>query len=390
MRIQSRSDGASRRRILARTCAAVAVAASCFGLPGAARAATDASPTIYKNDDLSLIIETQELKRPRIDKVVASLGLKPGMKILDIGAGTGQQSYALAAALKGTGEVDATDIEPRLVDYVNEQARKKNLSNLHAHLVSGDGFDAFYSGRRYDLIVMWEVYNYLADRPDYYRRLRACLNPGGRVVMVEAEQMSQLGRGFFREDFSDWDGFLSALKREPADSPFGAALGKPLRGLFARGLGGDDPLVVRTVLFHVNRLLETRFYKPFSDGVRLKPGLDLTPDERTQAEWMLHRLTLDHVDQREFPRLEYQLVSMMGLLNKLLVVSHFRPYLRFDGRSPYWSSAPEAVWLLRRDGHLRDMEAGGFRLLDESPFVPYQAVWTFAADDGAHADEDAP
>jgi protein-L-isoaspartate O-methyltransferase len=384
-----RTRGASRRS--ARAIAAALSAAAFLSLrPGAARAADAASPTIYKNDDLPLILETQELKRPRIDKVVAALDLKPGMTILDIGAGTGQQSYALAAALHGTGQVDATDIEPRLVDYVNAQARLKKLGNLRAHLVAAQGFDPFYAKRRYDLILMWEVYNYLNDRPDYYRRLLGSLNPGGRVVMVEAEQMSPLGRGFFREDFSDWDGFVAALKREPDASPFGAALNKPLRGLFAKGPSSDDPRLVRTVLFHLDRLLEVRFYKQFSDGLHLKPGLELTPDERTQAEWMLHRLTLDHVDAREFPRLEFQLMNMMGLLNKLLVIAHYRPYLRFEGRSPYWSSGPEASWYLRHDGHVREMEAAGFHLTDQKPLVPYQAVWTFTASDAAPAAEPEP
>ena len=371
----------SRRSAVLAFAAALAAAV----LSPARAADAPAAPTIYKNDDLSLIVETQELKRPRIERVVAGLGLRPDMTILDLGAGTGQQSYALASALKGTGRVDATDIDPQLVDYVNAQARKRGLGNLHANLVKGEGLDPFYEKDRYDLILMWEVYNYLTNRADFYRRLRASLKPGGRVVLVEAETMPSFARIFFRRDFKDWRGLVAAIKAEPPQSPFGLMLRAPLQPLFDRGLDAEDPALVRAVLYNMDRMLEGRMYKMVSDGAHFKPGLDFTPDERTQGEWMLHRLMLDRADSREFTRLEFQLVGMMALLNKLVVISHYRSFMTFAERAPYWSNEYETTWDQKFDVHVRDMEAAGFKLVDEKPLVPYQGVWTFVAAEPAPA-----
>src|SRR6185295_6636753 len=106
-------------------------------------------------DDLQLMIKLQRTKLPRIERVFGQLKIEPGMTILDIGAGTGQQAYILAERLKGSGKVYATDIDPLLVDYVNAQAKERGLSNLETAVVSIKGVDPFYAKHRYDLILLY-------------------------------------------------------------------------------------------------------------------------------------------------------------------------------------------------------------------------------------------
>ena len=88
-----------------------ALALALLAASAAAAIGADVSRRIYRSDDLNLIVETQALKLPRIDALIRTLDLKPGMTILDIGAGSGQQSYKIAEALKGTGKVYAADID---------------------------------------------------------------------------------------------------------------------------------------------------------------------------------------------------------------------------------------------------------------------------------------
>ena len=51
----------------------------------------------------------------------------------------------------------------------------------------------------------------------------------------------------------------------------------------------------------------------------------------------------------------------MQLLNKLLIIQHFRPYLSRQGLFPYWSQSP-ARWYLEQDGRLAEMQAAGYEL----------------------------
>lgn len=351
-------------------------------LVGGAAAAEPAPRTpreIYRSDDLALIVKTQELKLPRIDALIRNLDLNPGMTILDVGAGSGQSSYKLAEALKGTGKVYAADINPQLVDYVAAQAKRRGLTNLETLLVAPEGVDAAYAARSYDLILMYDVANYLKDRGGYYAGLRKLLKPGGRVVLVEAESVPD--RSFYPEDIKDWDGLIAQLKREPLDGPFGRNLRAPLRRLLEAGPRPDAKTLERPVLFHLNRILDQKFYLRFTEGLAFKEDAAFTPEERPYAEWLLHRLTLDGVSDRELVRTELQLYRLMEMLNKLLVIQHFRPYLAFGDVHPYWSRGPEAAWYRERDRRVEEMTDAGYRLDRRVPLPPFQAIWIFRAAD---------
>lgn len=356
--------------------AAICLATALFPFSSAAAAREqDPCNEIYVSDDLDLIVKTQTLKIPRIDDVIGRLDIRPGMTILDIGAGSGQQSYKMAEALKGTGHVYATDINPQLVDYVAAQAKRRRLNNLSAHRVSPEGVDPFYSERTYDLILLYDVYNYLNDRVDYYRKLRRLLNPQGRVVLVESEMVAD--RSFFREDFKDWDGFIARLRQEPLETPFGRHIRMPLRKLLNDNPRADDRASQRAVLFHLNRSLNAKFYLLFSDGLDFKKNVAFMPEERSYALWLLHRLTLDGLPQRELIRAAYQDFKLMQMLNKLLIIQRYRTYLAGGDVHPYWSRSPEVRWYRASDRRIVEMASAGYALNSMTPLVPFQAVWIF-------------
>jgi 2-polyprenyl-3-methyl-5-hydroxy-6-metoxy-1,4-benzoquinol methylase len=82
-----------------------------------------------------------------------------------------------------TGEVTATDIEPNMVRFVTERARKEGLANLRAILAtpSGSGLDR----ASFDRILVVHVWHHLPDRAALARDLAAALRPGGRLFVVD-------------------------------------------------------------------------------------------------------------------------------------------------------------------------------------------------------------
>lgn len=117
----------------------------------------------------------------RPDLVVASLSLAPDARVADVGAGTGYFSVRLARAVP-QGRVWAVDVEPTMVRWVLDRARREQIANLTAVLSSPD--DALLP-EPVDLALVVDTYHHIAERTAYFTRLRSSLRPGGRVAIVD-------------------------------------------------------------------------------------------------------------------------------------------------------------------------------------------------------------
>jgi cyclopropane fatty-acyl-phospholipid synthase-like methyltransferase len=113
-------------------------------------------------------------------RVIDALQLKSGMKVADIGAGTGYFSMRLAR-VPGV-SVLAVDIEPKMIDYLKERAQKENLSNVTAVLA---GTASPNLPEPVDVVLVVDTYHHLPNRPAYFRELRKSLKPGGRIAIVD-------------------------------------------------------------------------------------------------------------------------------------------------------------------------------------------------------------
>jgi predicted methyltransferase len=114
-------------------------------------------------------------------QVIQALGLKPDAVIADIGAGTGYFAARFSNMLpKGT--VYAVDIEPDMVRYLGERAKREKLANVKP--VLGRAGDPALPAP-VDLALFVDVYHHIEDRSRYFRSLAASLRPGGRVAVID-------------------------------------------------------------------------------------------------------------------------------------------------------------------------------------------------------------
>jgi predicted methyltransferase len=120
-----------------------------------------------------------EWQRPH--EVIQALALEPDALVADIGAGTGYFAARLASMLP-KGRVFAVDVEPDMVKYLGERAKREGLKNLVA--VSASSQDARLP-EKVDLILLVDVYHHIEEREQYFRRLGASLKPGGRLVVID-------------------------------------------------------------------------------------------------------------------------------------------------------------------------------------------------------------
>lgn len=123
------------------------------------------------------------------DEVIAHLALAPDARVADLGAGTGYFSVRLARAVP-QGQVWAIDIEPDMVRFLDERARREGISNLRGVLASPSEARI---PEPVDLVLVVDTHHHIDDRPAYYRALRASLRPNGRVVIVDYTLESPIG-----------------------------------------------------------------------------------------------------------------------------------------------------------------------------------------------------
>ena len=119
-------------------------------------------------------------------EVVAALELRPGMRVADLGAGTGYFSRWLSEAVGPTGTVFAVDPEPNLVGYLRTRAEREHTDNVVPVLASFDNPRLPAGG--VDIVLIVDTYHHIDDRLTYFRNLRRVLAPGGRVAVVDWQQ----------------------------------------------------------------------------------------------------------------------------------------------------------------------------------------------------------
>lgn len=116
------------------------------------------------------------------DRVIGALALSPEMTVADVGAGTGYFAVRLARAVP-RGQVIATDVEPDMIRYLTERARREGLANVRAVETPPDS--PRLGKASVDRVLVVNVWHHLGDRVAYARQLAEALRPGGFVAVVD-------------------------------------------------------------------------------------------------------------------------------------------------------------------------------------------------------------
>ncbi len=161
---------------------ALIIAAIVFGAPALAQSPDHAHHSFGGAEHWAKVFDDPERdKWQKPHEVISALKLAPDQSVADIGAGTGYFAVRFAHMLP-QGRVYGVDVEPDMVKYLGERAKKESLANLTA--VAGAPDDARIPAP-VDLVILVDVYHHIDQRADYFRTLRASLKPGGRVAVID-------------------------------------------------------------------------------------------------------------------------------------------------------------------------------------------------------------
>jgi len=120
------------------------------------------------------------------DKVIERSGTKEGMRVLEVGCGSGAFTTLVARAVGERGKVYALDIEPKMLAQLENKLNSpenKDIKNVEP--VQSDAYKLPFEDDFFDLAFMIAVLQEIPDRKRALQEIKRVLRPGGTLAITE-------------------------------------------------------------------------------------------------------------------------------------------------------------------------------------------------------------
>jgi predicted methyltransferase len=124
-----------------------------------------------------------------VSQIAARLDLKPGMSVVDIGAGSGYDTVRLSAVVGATGRVVGEDIMAGYLQTLQDSVREQHLSNVSIDL--GEAHDPRLRPRSVDAAIMVHMYHEISQPYALLYNLAPAFRPGGRLGIEDLDRPTQ-------------------------------------------------------------------------------------------------------------------------------------------------------------------------------------------------------
>jgi SAM-dependent methyltransferase len=116
------------------------------------------------------------------DRLVERLDPQPDWTVLDVAAGTGETSFAVAERLGGSGKVIATDFAPGMVEAMRRHAEELGTQNIEFRVLDAERMDI--DDDSIDGVICRFGYMLMADPAAALTQTRRVLREGGRLAFA--------------------------------------------------------------------------------------------------------------------------------------------------------------------------------------------------------------
>src|SRR6516225_4622869 len=123
------------------------------------------------------------------ERVMNLLGVKPGLTVADIGAGSGYYTVRLARRVGPTGHVFAEDVVPEYLERLAQRVRSEGLAGT-VTLVRGDPHDPRLPSGSLDLALLVHMYHEVEQPYGLLWNLRLALKPNAHVAIIDARKQT--------------------------------------------------------------------------------------------------------------------------------------------------------------------------------------------------------
>jgi predicted methyltransferase len=141
----------------------------------------------YESPNVERIVKSYERDSRDVvqhsEEILAACGLKPGMVVADIGAGTGLHTRPMARKVVPGGKVIAVEITKPFVEHIEKSCREAGIENVVGHLSTPTS--AELEPESIDLAFTCDTYHHFEYPFKMLDSIHEALKPGGHLVIVD-------------------------------------------------------------------------------------------------------------------------------------------------------------------------------------------------------------
>jgi ubiquinone/menaquinone biosynthesis C-methylase UbiE len=141
----------------------------------------------HDDHELDRLTSQARMLEPFTRQLLTEAGLRPGMRVLDIGCGSGDVSFLAADLVGPKGRVVGVDVAPPAIMRATSRAETAGITNVS--FIEGDPLELEFTSR-FDAIIGRLVLMYLPDPVDALRKLARHVHPGGLIALQEIDMES--------------------------------------------------------------------------------------------------------------------------------------------------------------------------------------------------------
>lgn len=115
-------------------------------------------------------------------RIVADARIRPGMKVLDLGSGTGYPAILAAQTVGASGSIVGVDLAEQMLDVARRKAHSLNLSGIVFR--AGDVTTLPFEAQSFDAVTSRFCLMFLPEIPKAAAEIARVLKPGGWVAVA--------------------------------------------------------------------------------------------------------------------------------------------------------------------------------------------------------------
>jgi len=219
-------------------------------------------------------------------QLLQDAGIVPGMKVLDLGCGSGDVTFIVSELTGSSGAVVGIDADQHAIAAAQAQAKSRQCSNVS--FIQGNIAELTAQPCEFDAVVGRRVLMYLPGPAEAIRRISQAVRPGGVFVFQESDSTLVPGRTLAMPLHDRVVGWIwTTVAREGADTHMGFHLPQAMTdaGVVVDHIRAEPIIQGQGTHHPLHRIVRAMLPRITKHGVASEAEIDIeTLEQRLAAE----------------------------------------------------------------------------------------------------------